>query len=140
MDMSMMDLNFEAEPQDYFEAEPILEDNNNPRTSLTADSPYFDKFRDSEIRNLQILSSTLRDISSNARFYSQTGSMMAEATRRLAESCKLESECDMDDETTDTPVDREAKQQAVGPEMAGVLQLLGEVRGKRIAVAYSQPA
>ena len=105
------------------------------RTSFTADSPYFDAFCDSEIRSLGILSETLHEIVARSKTLVKQGIIMSEATRRLGLSCKLHSsDYSSDDETQsdDGAVTEEELSQlrrsAVGEEMAGILELLGEVR------------
>ena len=99
------------------------------RTSFTADSPYFDAFCESEIHSLNLLSSTLGDISTRAKIFAQTGAMMSEATRQLAVACKLRHGFEVEDDDDvpdDALVDR--RKEAIGKEMAGILELLGEVR------------
>lgn len=102
-------------------------------TSFTADSPYFDAFCQSEIASLEVLSTTLSEISMRAKIFSQTGAMMSQATQRLANACKLKHGGDDEDiepsehgQSFDNGLyDRRKK--AIGDEMAGILELLGEV-------------
>jgi hypothetical protein len=102
------------------------------RTSFTADSPYFTSFCDGEIKSLQILSDSLRDISARTKTFCKTGALMSEAMRRLANSCKLRqernsSQDDADEERLETEDIVQQRRHAVGEEMATLLQLLGEV-------------
>jgi len=103
-----------------------------PRTSFTADSPYFDAFCDGEIGSLNMLSDTLGDISHKARIFVKAGAMMSEATRRLAMACKLRRDASEEnlDESSGLTEEEMIKQRrgAVGEEMASILELLGEVR------------
>ena len=57
--------------------------------SFTSDSPYLQSYIDREMRNLNVLTDTLRDISARARTFGKCGALMAEATRRLSSSCRL---------------------------------------------------
>ena len=41
------------------------------------------------MRNLHVLTETLRDISARARTFGKCGALMAEATRRLSSACRL---------------------------------------------------
>lgn len=108
--------------------------------SFTADSPYFTAYVDKEMKNLNVLSDTLRDISSKAKTFGKCGALMSEATRRLSQSCKLQSFQSsntnnksesyddfgtfLSDKDKQTYSERKA---SVGEEMAGVLQVLGNV-------------
>ena len=112
-----------------------------PRTSFTADSPYFDAFCEGEIGSLNMLNETLCDISQKTRAFVKAGAIMCEATRQLARACKLKR--DMAEEQhshnnnngssgEEWEISEEEMQkqrrQAVGEEMANILELLGEVR------------
>ena len=119
-------------------------DNNNnndsedwsPRTSFTADSPYFDAFCEGEIGSLNLLSDTLGDIAIQTRAYVRAGAAMEEATRQLARACQLRR--NMPEEhsnhsgSDEWAISEEEMQQqrrhAVGEEMANILELLGQVR------------
>jgi hypothetical protein len=101
----------------------------NARTSFTADSPYFSAFCDSEIHSLNILCETLTEIAVRAKTFSKTGSIMCEATRRLAMACKLERQTDEEktEEGLDEQEAKKLRRKAIGEEMAQTLELLGEV-------------
>ncbi len=59
--------------------------------SFTQDSPYFTSYVDKEMKHVNVLSETLRDISSKAKTFGKCGLLMSEATRRLSQSCKLQA-------------------------------------------------
>jgi hypothetical protein len=115
------------------------------RTSFTADSPYYTSFVESEMRQVQVLSQTLQEISARAKTFGKCGALMAEATRRLALACRLKPSNpssvaggggggpDDDDAKNSSSSDSNEKvlkerQDAVGEEMMMVLSTLGEVR------------
>lgn len=103
----------------------------NPRNNFTADSPYFKSFCDHEVQSLSLLTDAMREITSRTKTFCKTGALMAEATRRLASSCRLrwddeqKSEEGLSQEAIDKIV--EARRKAVGGEMAELLEHLGEV-------------
>lgn len=102
------------------------------RTSFTADSPYFTSFCDGEIKSLNTLSNSLRDISARTNTFCRTGALMSEAMHRLANSCKLRPERNLsqdhpDEERHEREDVVQQRRHAVGEEMAKLLQLLGEV-------------
>jgi hypothetical protein len=112
------------------------------QTSFTADSPYFTAYVDKEMKNLNVLTSTLRDISSKAKTFGKCGVLMSEATRRLSSACKLQPTTNKEngaetgnfDERSMDSKDRvifEQKKKSVGNEMVGVLQVLGKVSEKK---------
>ena len=105
-----------------------------PRTSFTADSPYYTSYVETEMRQVHVLSQTLQDISARAKTFGKCGALMAEATRRLALACRLKQSNpvpteDDDGKSTMEPQDKVVKerQEAVGEEMMVVLSTLGEV-------------
>ena len=103
-----------------------------PRTSFTADSPYFRAFVDQEVNNLQTLAATLQDISDKTRTFTKTGKLMSEAMRRLSSSCKLRQPIEEnDDENTDPTQVMQHRRQAVGEEMTNLLDLLGDVSQRK---------
>lgn len=103
----------------------------NERISFTADSPYFTAYVESEQGQLQLLTETLEDISSRTKTFVRTGALMSEAARRLARSCRLRQEDADNEDEQRLAEDAEAvgkRKQAVGDEMAKLLELLAEVR------------
>lgn len=121
-------------------AEEEETDDWSPRTSFTADSPYFDAFCEGEIGSLNMLSETLGDISQKTRAFVRAGAIMCEATRQLALACKLSRDVSEEqNNNNNNGINREEgeiseeemqkqRRQAVGEEMANILELLGEVR------------
>ena len=119
------------------------------QTSFTADSPYFTAYVDKEMKHLNVLTMTLRDISSKAKTFGKCGVLMSEATRRLSSACKLHGNGvgkgnhngggnDNDDDGGGDNFDEnnmdskermiyEQRKKSVGHEMVGVLQVLGKV-------------
>lgn len=101
--------------------------------SFTADSPYFTSYVDKEMKNLNVLTETLQDISSKAKTFGKCGVLMSEATRRLSQSCKLQSaKGNNDNDSAGQISDKEKnliaeRKTSVGEEMVGVLQVLGNV-------------
>lgn len=102
------------------------------KSNFTADSPYYSAFCDGEVKNLKILVDTIYDISSKTRTFCKTGALMSDAARRLSQSCKLgrEDVHESDGEGALEQAERESmiKRQAIGEEMAGILDLFGQVR------------
>ena len=105
------------------------------RTSFTADSPYYTSYVENEMRQLNVLTDTLRDISARAKTFGKCGALMAEATRRLALACRLKPSTPIHNEEDSPDIsqhEREEKivqerQESVGNEMMTVLSTLGEV-------------
>lgn len=120
------------------------------RTSFTADSPYYTSYVETEMRQVQVLSQTLQEISARAKTFGKCGALMAEATRRLALACRLKPSSpnninnnynsnsnqnnnnnSYDDEDGKNGGDEDKvvkeRQEAVGEEMMVVLSTLGEV-------------
>ena len=107
--------------------------------SFTADSPYFTSYVDKEMKNLNVLTETLRDISSKAKTFGKCGVLMSEATRRLSQSCKLKAtknNVDANGNTADgtlnslTSKDQQIideRKKSVGKEMVSILEVLGNV-------------
>lgn len=108
----------------------------NARTSFTADSPYFDAFVNSELQSFNVLTETLNGIAAHTRAFVKQGAIMSDVAKRLSLACKLRSADISDDDTADSDgvaanLEEESMQQrrnAIGEEMAGILELLGEVR------------
>lgn len=109
------------------------------KASFTADSPYYSAYVDKEVQSLSMLSATLEDIVAKAHIFGKCGAAMAEATRNLSISCKLEQPSPHftggrtgDPELDETEMRRESqfqrdRRESVGKEMATSLKLLGDV-------------
>eukprot|EP00550_Attheya_septentrionalis_P000770 CAMPEP_0198288334 /NCGR_PEP_ID=MMETSP1449-20131203/6861_1 /TAXON_ID=420275 /ORGANISM="Attheya septentrionalis, Strain CCMP2084" /LENGTH=818 /DNA_ID=CAMNT_0043986447 /DNA_START=165 /DNA_END=2621 /DNA_ORIENTATION=+ len=105
---------------------------------MTADSPYYVSRVDEEMRNLQVMSECLKDVSARGKTFGKCGALMAEATRRLSLACKMHHPASPQqlymgdgDHTTEDVKDRERaiieeRKESMG-EMGEVLLVLGEV-------------
>lgn len=111
------------------------------RNSFTADSPYFGAFCDAEVKQLHVLSDSLREIATRTQTLTKTGYVMSHAAQRLAAACKFQSLSPPPEEETAEEkearvaavrLNRHVRQQAVGEEMASFLQVLGDVSGNRV--------
>lgn len=130
---------FEESDKDLSVDDPLIEQDNDenkdwsPHNSFLADSPYFSAFVEGDVNSLSVLTDTLQDISSRTKTFSKCGALMAESTRRLATSCRLQRENDFSDDMSELErAQKEAKlskdrRKAMGNEMADLLQLMGEV-------------
>ena len=104
-------------------------------TSFTADSPYYTSYCEKEMRQVTILSETLKDISSRAKTFGKYGALMAESTRRLSSACRLEKQpTSSSDDEGDADAKQEKEERAmaerkesIGQDMSSVLELLAEV-------------
>ena len=108
--------------------------------SFTADSPYFSSYVDGEMRSVNVLHDTVKDISARAKTFGKCGALMAEATRRLSQACRLQPSggastsasggggADESDENRDKEMAViDERRQAVGSEMESCLRILGGV-------------
>jgi hypothetical protein len=123
---------------------PVSDMKKDARTSFTADSPYYTSYVEKEMRQVQVLSETLKDISARAKTFGKYGALMAESTRQLSSACRLEkqqqknggssgtgaSDDEGDESKRQDQSDRslEERRDSVGEEMTSVLALLAEVR------------
>lgn len=119
---------------------PVSDMKKDARTSFTADSPYYTSYVEKEMRQVETLSETLKDISARAKTFGKYGALMAESTRRLSSACRLERQTQntntnggSDDEGDEFKQKDEEergiqeRKQAVGEEMTSILTLLAEV-------------
>jgi hypothetical protein len=107
--------------------------------SMTADSPYYVSRVDEEMRNLQVMSDCLKDVSARGKTFGKCGALMSEATRRLSLACKMHHPAsaqqlhmgDGEHSTQDVKNRERAiieeRKESMG-EMGEVLLVLGEVR------------
>ena len=111
--------------------------------SFTADSPYFSSYVDAEMASVNVLHDTVRDISARARTFGKCGALMAEATRRLSQACRLQPSGSSAEQTEgDDSKDKEnnsveERRQAVGPEMESCLKILGGVSYQMKCMKYA---
>lgn len=111
--------------------------NTKSSNSFTADSPYYTSFCETELRQVSVLSETLREISSRAKTFGKCGALMAESTRRLSSACRLEKQTtttgsDDEGEESISKMEKDERvklerQEAIGQDMTSVLKLLAEV-------------
>lgn len=140
MEPHLLDQNHNDEEPSVSTVQTNLNDDGNtawsPRNNFTADSPYFKSFCDHEVQSLSLLTDAMREITSRTKTFCKTGSLVGEATRRLASSCRLrwDDEQNVEEGMTQEAIDKlvEARKKAVGGEMAELLEHLGKVRVSRI--------
>jgi hypothetical protein len=106
------------------------------QNSFSADSPYFGSYVENEMQSLNVMNETLRDIAGRTKTFGKCGALMAEATRRLALSCKLrrplttnagEDQKEVEAEEQKREEEVLNKRHAVGEDMAGLLAVMSEV-------------
>ena len=116
---------------------PVSDMKKDARTSFTAESPYYTSYVEKEMRQVETLSETLKDISARAKTFGKYGALMAESTRRLSSACRLERQTtsggsdDEGDEMKRQDEDErgiQERRESVGEEMTSILTLLSEVR------------
>lgn len=103
------------------------------QNSFCADSPYFDSYVQNEIRQMAVMHDTLHDIAARTKTFGKCGSLMSEATRRLAVSCRLrrpysvEDEMEVADRERRERDDIEERRRALGEEMTSLLAVMSEM-------------
>lgn len=103
------------------------------QSSFSADSPYFSTYVENEVRRMSIMHDTLYDISARTKTFGKCGSLMSEATRRLALSCRLRRPYTAEDERELVDKERRERaevferQRALGEEMTSLLVVMAEV-------------
>jgi hypothetical protein len=101
--------------------------------SFSADSPYFASYVGNEMRSMNIMNDTLRDISSRTKTFGKCGVLMAESSRRLALACRLRrpfvavGDEDEEEKAEHREVEVNERRRAVGDDMAGLLAVMSEV-------------
>jgi hypothetical protein len=115
--------------------------------SFSADSPYFITYVENDMKSLQTLHETLRDIAGRTRTFGKCGALMAEATRRLALSCRLrrpfvqkegEDEKEMEEKAELREAEVSDRRHAVGEDMASLLSVMSEVSTKNRGLCDSR--
>lgn len=135
IDPSVMFVEFPRNSDSHPQADPSSPAFKSQSTSFSADSPYFNSYVDSEVEDLSVLKSTLLEISKNARAFGKCGEAMAQASRDLSASCKLQTENLLEgiygeDENDSFAAKQklfDLKRKCIGEEMFAVLKLLGSV-------------
>jgi hypothetical protein len=106
------------------------------QNSFSADSPFFGSHVEHEMQSLHVMNDTLRDIAGRTKTFGKCGALMAEATRRLALSCKLrrpftinagEDQKEMEAGEQKREEEVMNRRDAVGEDMAGLLAVMSEV-------------
>ena len=104
------------------------------QNSFSADSPYFASYVENEMRSLDTMDDTLRDIAARTKTFGKCGALMAESTRRLALACRLRRPFNMSEDEKEMEVqglqrEREVldRRRAVGEDMASLLAVMSEV-------------
>mmetsp|Transcript_24891 Transcript_24891/g.61225 ORF Transcript_24891/g.61225 Transcript_24891/m.61225 type:complete len:850 (-) Transcript_24891:1812-4361(-) len=102
--------------------------------SFSADSPYFSSYVENELRSINIMNDTLRDIAGRTKTFGKCGALMSEATRRLALACKLRRPLSPEEEKeSDAHAERIRefqvleRRRAVGEDMASLLGVMSEM-------------
>jgi hypothetical protein len=107
---------------------------NDVQNSFSADSPYFSSYIDNEMKQMELMNDTLKDIAARTKTMGKCGALMSESTRRLALACRLrrpytvEDERDAAEQERQQELDVAARRRAVGEEMASLLGVMSEVR------------
>ena len=86
------------------------------------------------MESFNVLADTLNGIASHTRAFVKQGAIMSDVAKRLSVACKLRSPDYSDDESSENDPATSAEDDlirqrriAIGEEMAGILELLGEV-------------
>eukprot|EP00980_Cylindrotheca_fusiformis_P018494 scaffold6124_cov122-Cylindrotheca_fusiformis.AAC.13 len=102
--------------------------------SFSAESPYFSSYAENELRSMQIMNETLRDISGRTKTFGKCGALMAESTRRLALACRLRRPITEEEEKQgDSQAERireiqvAERRRAVGEDMTSLLGVMSEM-------------
>lgn len=102
--------------------------------SFSAESPYFTSYVENELRSMTIMHETLHDIAGRTKTFSKCGTLMSDATRRLALACRLRRPVTVEDEKEMEAQERirefqvQERRKAVGEDMTSLLGVMSEVR------------
>lgn len=108
--------------------------NANVQNSFSANSPYYASYVENEMRSMNIMNDTLRDIAARTKTFGKCGALMSESTRRLALACRLRRPYNVEDEKDAEEIERQhemevaERRRAVGDDMASLLSVMSEVR------------
>jgi hypothetical protein len=103
------------------------------QNSFSADSPYYASYVENEISHMAVMHDSLHDIASRTKTFGKCGTLMSEATRRLALSCRLrrplsaEDEKDLVDKARREQDEVQERRRAIGEEMTSLLLVMAEV-------------
>jgi hypothetical protein len=112
--------------------------NSNVQNSFSADSPYYKSYVENEMKSMQIMNETLKDIAARTKTFGKCGALMSESTRRLALACRLRRPYVVDEEKNADEVERQhemevaERRKAVGDDMASLLSVMSEVCDNRL--------
>lgn len=112
------------------------EANANVQNSFSANSPYYSSYVENEMRSMNIMHDTLKDVASRTKTFGKCGALMSESTRRLALACRLRRPYVVEDEKDAQEVERQhemevaERRRAVGDDMASLLSVMSEVSKK----------
>jgi hypothetical protein len=107
--------------------------NANVQNSFSANSPYFSSYVENEMRSMNIMNETLKDIAARTKTFGKCGALMSESTRRLALACRLRRPYTVEDEKDAEELERHQemevaeRRRAVGEDMASLLAVMSEV-------------
>jgi hypothetical protein len=107
--------------------------NANVQNSFSANSPYYTSYVENEMRSLNIVNDTLKDIVARTKTFGKCGVLMSESTRRLALACRLRRPYVVEDEKDAEEIERQhelevtERRRAVGDDMASLLSVMSEV-------------
>jgi hypothetical protein len=107
--------------------------NANVQNSFSANSPYYSSYVENEMRSMNIMNETLKDIVARTKTFGKCGTLMSESTRRLALACRLRRpyvvESDQDKKEIEKQHEMEVaeRKRALGDDMASLLSVMSEV-------------
>lgn len=107
--------------------------NANVQNSFSADSPYYSSYVENEMRSMNVMHDTLKDIAARTKTFGKCGALMSESTRRLALACRLRRPYVVEDEKDAEEIERQhemeemERRRAVGDDMASLLAVMSEV-------------
>ena len=104
------------------------------QNSFSADSPYYASYVEKELHNMAVMHDTLHDIASRTKTFGKCGSLMSEATRRLALSCRLRRPCNVVEDEREMAAQEQRMDQEVaerrhslGDDMSSLLGVMSDV-------------
>jgi hypothetical protein len=107
--------------------------NDKVQNSFSANSPYYISYVENEMRSMNIMNDTLKDIVARTKTFGKCGVLMSESTRRLALACRLRRPYVVEDEKDAEEIERQheievaERRRAVGDDMASLLSVMSEV-------------
>lgn len=111
--------------------------NANVQNSFSANSPYYSSYVENEMRSMNIMHDTLKDIAARTKTFGKCGALMSESTRRLALACRLRRPYTVENDQDKKEIERQhemevaERRRAVGDDMASLLSVMSEVSGRQ---------